>query len=285
MSIRRAPRPESGYTLIRDGVLRDTALSYRARGVLGAILSRPDNWETDSETLAKEGTEGRDAIRTALRELEAARYIQRHKVQDEKGLWATVTMVFDTPQDLSSAPTAPKTDSQAPVTGNPSPETGNQAPDNQPSDSQALRRTTEKDNQKTSKSEMESSTAPSPDDAPRSEVVELCEHLAAKITANGNRPPTIGKRWYRACRLLIDVDQRTPDQIRRAIDWCQADAFWSANILSMQKLREKYDTLRLHAQRSDVPTLGRRQQATNDLFDRMAARAAQADPDRKAIAQ
>jgi hypothetical protein len=32
-----------------------------------------------------------------------------------------------------------------------------------------------------------------------------------------------------------------------AIDWCQSDPFWRANILSMPKLREKYETLRLRA--------------------------------------
>jgi hypothetical protein len=31
------------------------------------------------------------------------------------------------------------------------------------------------------------------------------------------------------------------------IRWCQADEFWRGNILSMPKLREKYDQLRLKA--------------------------------------
>jgi hypothetical protein len=29
------------------------------------------------------------------------------------------------------------------------------------------------------------------------------------------------------------------------IDWCQTDAFWKGNILSMPKFREKYDRLRI----------------------------------------
>jgi hypothetical protein len=84
------------------------------------------------------------------------------------------------------------------------------------------------------------------DDEPRPEVVELCEHLAAKVRTNGHTAK-VGKLWHRECRLLIDVDGHTPEQIRKAIDWATADPFWSANIRSMRTLREKYTTLRAQA--------------------------------------
>lgn len=86
------------------------------------------------------------------------------------------------------------------------------------------------------------------DPAPeRPELLALCEHLADRIEANGSRRPRIGKRWLTAARLLLDTDGRTPDQVRAAIDWCQDDPFWRANVMSMPKLREKYDQLRLRA--------------------------------------
>lgn len=88
---------------------------------------------------------------------------------------------------------------------------------------------------------------PDRDDDPTDEVLALCDHLADWIERNGNKRPKIGKRWYQACRLMIEVDDHTPAQIRNAIDWCQKDPFWSSNILSMPKLREKYATLRLRA--------------------------------------
>lgn len=88
------------------------------------------------------------------------------------------------------------------------------------------------------------------DDDARPELLALCEHLADRIEANGSRRPRIGKRWLTAARLLLDTDGRSPDQVRAAIDWSQTDQFWRSNILSMPKLREKYDQLRLAAQRS-----------------------------------
>lgn len=98
--IKRAPRPESDFQLLRNEVARDTRLSYRASGVLADILSRPDNWETSAERLAaaRPDKEGRDAIRKALSELEAAGYVKRERVRDAKGHWRTVLTVFDTPQ-------------------------------------------------------------------------------------------------------------------------------------------------------------------------------------------
>lgn len=90
--------------------------------------------------------------------------------------------------------------------------------------------------------------------ADRSDVTRVCEHLADRIEANGAKRPAIGKAWHDAARLLIDRDGRTEQEVHAAIDWCQADEFWRANVLSMPKLREKYDTLRLQAQRQQKPT-------------------------------
>lgn len=104
----------------------------------------------------------------------------------------------------------------------------------------------------------EAAAEPEPEDTPtanlapvdRPEVEALCQHLADRIEANGSKRPTVTKRWRDAARLMLDRDGRTVEQIHAAIDWCQNDEFWRANILSMPKLRERYDQLRLQARRS-----------------------------------
>ncbi|MFI7563827.1 hypothetical protein ACIBVM_18555 [[Kitasatospora] papulosa] len=99
----------------------------------------------------------------------------------------------------------------------------------------------------------ESSSAPAPrtpDPAPnRDDVERLCEHLADRIEGNGSKRPTITKAWRTAARLLIDKDGRTEEQVHGCIDWCQDSDFWRGNVLSMPKLRDKYDQLRLQATR------------------------------------
>ena len=109
---------------------------------------------------------------------------------------------------------------------------------------------------------------------PRAEVIELCNYLAERVRLNGHAAK-VGKLWHRHCRLLLDVDKRSPEQVKGAIDWATSDPFWSANIQSMPKLREKYTTLQ--AQASRPPSKSRRQQETDALFARAMARAQAAD--------
>ncbi|MFC9973597.1 hypothetical protein ACFVH6_22150 [Spirillospora sp. NPDC127200] len=102
-----------------------------------------------------------------------------------------------------------------------------------------------------------SEIAPRPSDAPkprdlndgREDVERVCEHLAARMVENGCTPPTITKAWRDAARLMIDKDGRTEEDIHTAIAWCQNHDFWRANVMSLPKLREKYDQLSLQAQR------------------------------------
>jgi hypothetical protein len=121
--IRRAARPTTRYTVLSNDVLLDTRLSYRARGVLVAILARPDNWRIRSEQLAIEGREGRDAVRAALTELKDHGYLMVEKVRQPDGTFMTEQVVYDTP-NATKVLVAPETEKPA--------------PDNQASENQAL---------------------------------------------------------------------------------------------------------------------------------------------------
>lgn len=109
----------------------------------------------------------------------------------------------------------------------------------------------------------------------RGDVGRVCAHLAARIVENGSKRPTITKTWLTAARLMIDRDGRTEEQVHACIDWCQGDEFWRANILSMPKLREKYDQLSLQAQaqRSNGTQRGPDSEATGTQRARQAIEA------------
>lgn len=106
MSIVRAPRPESGFVQIRNEVARDSRLSYKARGILIEILSRPDNWETSADALAASGPDGRTAVLSGLRELREAGYLETTRQRLEDGTFNTVSTVYDTPRPESGFPTS-----------------------------------------------------------------------------------------------------------------------------------------------------------------------------------
>ncbi len=125
------------------------------------------------------------------------------------------------------------------------------------------------------KSAIDIADAPQPSkqvDLYRLDVTSICEHLANRIEENGAlRPDEFSKSWMVAARLMLDKDKRDEAEIHQAIDWCQSDEFWRGNILSMPKLREKYDQLKLQAARKPA---GRR----NDLdWDAAMARARATD--------
>ena len=100
--IRRTPRPETNWTVIRNEVINDDRLSFKATGVLIYILSKPDHWNTSTAQLAKVKKEGLDAIRTALTELRHAGYVRTRRYQDDRGRWQYETDVFDTPQPVNN---------------------------------------------------------------------------------------------------------------------------------------------------------------------------------------
>lgn len=106
--IRRGPRPADRFAMIANEALENADLTWRARGVLAYLLSRPEGWSTSAERLAglsPKGKEGRDAMRSVLTELEGAGYIVREKVQDARGRWSTGMVVYDFPAKNAAEPT------------------------------------------------------------------------------------------------------------------------------------------------------------------------------------
>jgi hypothetical protein len=83
------------------------------------------------------------------------------------------------------------------------------------------------------------------------EIVAVCETLADLIESNGSKRPTDAQvnGWRKDVRLMVEQDGRTLEQIEAAAKWAQSHGFWRANVMSMGKLRERFDQLRLQAQR------------------------------------
>lgn len=62
-----------------------------------------------------------------------------------------------------------------------------------------------------------------------------------------------GQSWRTAARLLIDKDGYTPEQIMFVARFATNDEFWKSNILSIPKLREKFEALKIKAQAQARP--------------------------------
>ena len=95
----------------------------------------------------------------------------------------------------------------------------------------------------------EGTPEPTPIVEHRPDVDAVCDAMAASVQRRTGRTPRVTTAWRTQARLMIDRDGRTVEEITRIIDWAEGNDFWRANVLSLPKLRQKFDTLRLQAQR------------------------------------
>ena len=73
------------FVIIDQRAIEDTRLSWAARGLLGYLMSRPDDWKVLVNDLRKRGDLGRDGIYRLLRELRDAGYMRFVRKRDRHG--------------------------------------------------------------------------------------------------------------------------------------------------------------------------------------------------------
>lgn len=100
------------FTQVFNAAARDKRLSRRARGLLVELLSHSDGYGVSVEGLVKLGPEGRDAIRSAIAELEKYGYLIRDRERDPVTgqLGEMVYLVTDMPDGLLLQADAPAAD-------------------------------------------------------------------------------------------------------------------------------------------------------------------------------
>ena len=73
------------YTVMSNVHLDDRALSYKAKGLLSCMLRAPEDWDYTLEGLAELSTDGVDAVRSAVNELDMlAERIDENRERDKK---------------------------------------------------------------------------------------------------------------------------------------------------------------------------------------------------------
>ncbi|MBA1337203.1 MAG: hypothetical protein HPY66_3640 [Firmicutes bacterium] len=101
MSIVRVHKKENPYVIIDKTGVSDTRLSWKARGLLCYLLSKPDDWKVNVKHLANQGPDGERATRSGLKELERYGYMVTRPVRDDKGrITEWEHNIFEIPQDV-----------------------------------------------------------------------------------------------------------------------------------------------------------------------------------------
>lgn len=97
----RIVRRENPFAQIDRRILDNPALSWKAKGLLSYLLSKPPEWVVRLEDLVNSATDGEDSVRTALRELKKAGHARLETVRSPtSGLVSGKRwVIFEDPED------------------------------------------------------------------------------------------------------------------------------------------------------------------------------------------
>ena len=73
---RAEKNPDNPFVMIDRRAVENPKLSWRAKGLLAYLLSRPDDWVVRFKDLAKRAPDGAHTIRAAMKELKAAGHVE-----------------------------------------------------------------------------------------------------------------------------------------------------------------------------------------------------------------
>jgi hypothetical protein len=108
MTIRRSERREH-YVSINQIVFDDERIDHKGLGVLTYLLSKPDNWRTNSHQLATRFHCNVNTIKRILRDLENLGYLLREKRQSSDGTFFWESTVFESPLTMGQKTSDGKT--------------------------------------------------------------------------------------------------------------------------------------------------------------------------------
>lgn len=103
---------ENPYVMINKAFLSNNEMSWKAKGILSYLLSKPDNWEVRIGDLIKQSTDGRDAVYSGLKELEKFGYIVKELIRDKNGKFSQVVYnIYESPvESVDTSETEPLTE-------------------------------------------------------------------------------------------------------------------------------------------------------------------------------
>lgn len=94
METRGRRRKRSKYVSIENSMFHDERISWKAKGLLGYLLTKPDGWKVRITDLMKHSPEGERAIRSGLKELQKFGYLAYYRTR-ENGTFSGIEWVYD----------------------------------------------------------------------------------------------------------------------------------------------------------------------------------------------
>ncbi|NEZ47833.1 hypothetical protein FDF74_11635 [Clostridium niameyense] len=78
-------KKERNYTVLDNTFIKDKNLSAKAKGIMCYLLHLPEDWEIYMFEIQRNFRDGKDSIRSGVRELEKNGYLKKERLHDDKG--------------------------------------------------------------------------------------------------------------------------------------------------------------------------------------------------------
>lgn len=85
MGLIRIAKTASNYYMAHKYYVEDTRLSFKAKGIMSYLLSKPDDWTIYQAEVAKASKDGKASVRSAFNELLELGYLTREVARKENG--------------------------------------------------------------------------------------------------------------------------------------------------------------------------------------------------------
>ncbi|MGN5882724.1 conserved phage C-terminal domain-containing protein [Staphylococcus simulans] len=85
MATFRVYKESGNFVTVNKEFILNSNLSWKAKGILLYLLSRPDDWQVYETELQKHAADGKDSLKSGIKELEEVGYIKRNRKRDDKG--------------------------------------------------------------------------------------------------------------------------------------------------------------------------------------------------------
>ena len=90
-------RKNNNFVVMDKTFLNDTSLSWKAKGIMAYMLSKPDNWTFYINELIKHSTDGEASFRAGFKELQEQGYVKRYPIRKGNRIVRWETVVLENP--------------------------------------------------------------------------------------------------------------------------------------------------------------------------------------------
>ena len=90
-------KKEKNFTVLDNTFIKDTRLSWKAKGLMTYLLSLPDDWTIHLSEIEQHATDGKSALRSAINELKEFGYLKAEQKRENNRFAEMVYIIIENP--------------------------------------------------------------------------------------------------------------------------------------------------------------------------------------------